>query len=277
MKKIVSFLGNFRPEAADAFLSSMRDFGYTEAPYDREECLVMVVWGEHSETLLERLWRATEGLPTVVMDLGFFGREDKRGSVLGNFQICMEGLCKFPKESLPSDRFDALGLDVEDDVFLSGNTSWMIAGQVPNDTQHNLDEDTLDRFYTEAVRVGSLYKADSMYFRQHPKADVCEFKEVRSTVPTERGSEVPLSESLDRCAGVITYNSTLFYEATMRGIPVICHPSASYAHMATKIREPLRLRSAEEKLPFLHRVAYAQWTMDEIRQGKSIAFLNRYL
>lgn len=276
MKKIVSFLGDEPSrERAEAFLAGMVLHGFTEAPYERDECSVMVVWGERPETLVERLWRATEGLPTVVLDLGFMGRADLRGSAEGYFQACIGGLCRFPDVVVPSDRFDALCLNVEDDHELTGR--WMIAAQVANDTQHHQTGEQLEKFYLDLVRSASLYHAKSVVFRKHPKAPIADYPTLRKMIPFEDGNEIPLSEALSACAGVLTYNSTLFYEATMKGIPVVCHPLAPYVPIATPLRCPLRLRSAKEKLPFLHRVAYSQWTMDEMRRGISVAFLLPHL
>src|SRR5690606_11277064 len=59
---------------------------------------------------------------------------------------------------------------------------------------------------------------------------------------------------------MVTWNSTAAYEALTRGIPVTCDPSAAYASVA-------ELDDVEAAQRLLNRMAYTQWTIDEIRAG----------
>lgn len=270
MKK-ASFYGHGRQKlGVNSFLLGMARHGYCVGDYDITDVDVAVFTGEPEETRQLRHQAEAYGIMSVVLDLGYM-RRGSPSNPKGYLQAGLGKLCWVPPMLVPSDRFDALRLDVQNDRALPGG-EWMIAGQVPQDTQHKLTENQLEDYYTGwlASILRSDVPVDRIYLRKHPHGP-SPFR--RWTGRVEFGNEVPLAESLARCAAVVTYNSTLFYEATMAGVPVLCHHGAHYSPLSSAAPDLLFYRSAADKLPFLHRMAYAQWTSEEMEKGKAIAFL----
>jgi hypothetical protein len=62
----------------------------------------------------------------------------------------------------------------------------------------------------------------------------------------------------------------------LAGVPVFCDPRAMYAQLANldlaALEEPF-FPSAEERWAYFARLAWAQWTLDELRTGAPLQFL----
>lgn len=66
----------------------------------------------------------------------------------------------------------------------------------------------------------------------------------------------------------MTYNSTAGVEAILAGAPVWCDEGAHYAAVARATRP--------KRLAYLRRLAWAQWTCDELRDGSAWEFLRQW-
>jgi len=213
--------------------------------------------------------------PFIVVDLGYM----KRGSGAADtrrdryYQVGWNRIGYVPPKYRENDRsrFDSLDLNVVDDRDLpTGDV--LIIGQVQKDTQHNMSHVELNHAYIDAAfRMFRRMPKSKIIMRRHPRApqrfDMPDFVEDQS------GTEVRLIDALLDARCIVTINSTTFYEATLAGVPVIsgdesiCH----YASETTKLfEEELKLRTAEQKLPFLRRMAHAQFTVDEMADGTAI-------
>ncbi len=66
----------------------------------------------------------------------------------------------------------------------------------------------------------------------------------------------------------------------MQGVPVFCSRHACYAALAnidlSSIEAPVT-PSLADLSAFLYRLAYAQWTLPELREGKAISFMMRQI
>jgi len=87
-----------------------------------------------------------------------------------------------------------------------------------------------------------------------------------------------VDESMKGAKAIVTYNSTIAYEAFRRGIPVFCNPQAVYARIASPQIIPLDVYDWDRVRiqAFLNRVAYAQWNYSETTAGDPIQFLSQY-
>jgi hypothetical protein len=147
----------------------------------------------------------------------------------------------------------------------------LIVGQVPNDAQHRLDADKLLRWYERAADgIRAKHAGAHIIFRSHPKGPL-----VLNGVEQQNGMDNPINFHAVRC--VVTYNSTFFYESTLAGVPVQCAPCAHYASECAPVGAAPACRTASKKLPFLRRMAYAQWTAEELAAGEAWGFLKNKL
>ena len=93
------------------------------------------------------------------------------------------------------------------------------------------------------------------------------------------GSAVPLEDDLRKAWAVATWHSAAAFQALIFGIPVYCaFPKWIGAQAATPIeffgKRPPK-RSDADRLEMFRRLAWAQWTLDEIRSGEAFAWLLR--
>lgn len=172
------------------------------------------------------------GRLVYVTDLAMIGRDR------GYHYFGRGGLNWVTDVAVSDDRLRGMGYDVAPG---GGNPDGyvLVLGQKPGDAQHGLNADELEKWLESA-------KAEfaGVEFRYRPHPMVAEPK-------------TTLEEDLSGARAVITYNSTAAYEALMRGIPVHCSDKAVYAGVG----------SPDEALRFLARVAYSNWTLDELARG----------
>jgi len=71
---------------------------------------------------------------------------------------------------------------------------------------------------------------------------------------------------------VVTWNSNVGHEALLAGVPVVAHGPAAYAELAGET-----LPSVDARREYFHRVAYGQWTLDEMRSGACQRFIVDHL
>lgn len=91
--------------------------------------------------------------------------------------------------------------------------------------------------------------------------------------PREEGP--PLADALKDAAVVVAYDSNIGNDALLAGVPVICHESAQYAALANHAAAPLDklyFPTDDERDRYFAKVAYAQWTLNELSNGDAFNF-----
>jgi len=163
-----------------------------------------------------------------------------------------------PPFECPSDRRLKLNMTVD---YRPRGDAILIAGQMP-DTDKELNRVT--RRLREFTNRKIIYRPRQKDFEVG--VDTCD----------EVSRELTAEEDLDRAWCVITHFSYMGGEALMRGIPVLCHPGASFAefgqHPMSKINslKPFP-KSAVER--WLNRMAYILWSGHEFRTGEGFRWL----
>lgn len=204
------------------------------------------------------------GIPVLIVELGYLRRANNNRDLLGYYQLGWDRLCWTP-ETAASDRFDALGLTVTD---AAGGQAILVASQVGNDAQHRMTAAELNTWLRCESAIVAAELRQPRIWRPHPN----QVDQVPSDWPAARvqlPAKVPLSQALNGISTVVTYNSTFGVDAMLQGVPVHSHPSAHYHRHAVADR-PTRLA-------YLHRLAYAQWTLDEMRDGTALDFVLNHL
>jgi hypothetical protein len=219
-----------------------------------------ICWGirEYQRYMIQQF--REEGVRTLVFDLGYFKRAWSGFKKTGSYyQVGVDGLQWLPPHKMPGDRWKALGLEVLPPN--PGTDKVLIIGQVPRDAQHGMDQWELEDWYIQKFREYAGVRG-GIRFRPHPQASW--------HIPRIRGLSVSvwntLDEDMDWADIVVTYNSTVGFEARRRGLTVDCDPSAPY--YAYNFSGPIR--------DLLNRTAYAQWTEKEIRDGTMWGFMQKH-
>lgn len=181
------------------------------------------------------------GVPVLVIDLGYI-----RGQ--GHRQVSLNGLNRVVPFACPQDRWNALGLSVA----ASGGDPegyTLIAGQSPSDASHGL---------TEAAYNAWLAKQEGR-IRPHP-------------LDTE--PERSLDEDLAGARLLRTLCSGAGIEALIAGVPAVAEmpERAVWGELSSEA-----LPTVKERIRLLSRIAYGQWTIEEMRSGECAAFLRDHL
>lgn len=218
--------------------------------------------GMHWQEREARKFLESVGVPLVVMDLGYFKRAKGSTDRDGYNQVGIGRIGWVPDCEVDSSRWDALGIADASEPVANRPKSVLVLGQVPNDSQHGFTEKQLNRWFDERT-ADFRAQGYTVVFRPHPchlkgKAPTCD----RISSPTL----CTLSKALAECSHVVTYNSTAGLEAILAGVPVVCHESAHYHHIRYE-------SSRSEVMRHFHRLAWSQWTCDEIESGAPIRFL----
>lgn len=212
---------------------------------------------------------AERGVPAVILDLGYFRRADRETleSEDHYWQLGLNGLNWLPSRPATPDRFDRLLITVTEPQRRTGPI--ILFGQLPGDAAHGLDEAGVTGWANETVAALRALTGLSVLWRPHPYAAMAD------PAPRHEGS---LRDALREASAVVTINSTAGLKALVRGVPVFCRADAFYADLANTdlaaIASPY-MPDAQTLRPFLNRLAYAQWTIPEMRDGTASRFILR--
>jgi hypothetical protein len=203
----------------------------------------VAVWG----------WRTGQayrkaGREVLVLERGYLGDRFAWTSIGWNG---LNGRAEFP--GYPDDggaRFRALGIPLRP-LRPAGDYA-LIVGQVPGDAA--LQGRDLGPWYAaQAARAWGV----PCRFRPHPLAARRGPVHTVANAPRLDGD---LAESLARAAIVVTFNSNVGVDAMLAGKPVTCDDPGSMIHgVAPADREA-----------WAHRLAWRQWSLDEIRSGAAL-------
>jgi hypothetical protein len=147
----------------------------------------------------------------------------------------------------------------------------LVIGQMPNDAAHGLDHVELEEWARQTITDLRAVTDLPIHYRMHPLApgfDRCGADAV-DTAQTIR-------EALADVACVVTYNSTVGWDAIDAGVPVIaCAPHElvgyhEYVAMGLPATLPTPL-SAAKRREALTRVARTCWTEAELADGTAAA------
>lgn len=188
------------------------------------------------------------GRDVLVLERGYLGDRFVWTSIAWNG---LNGRGTFP--DYPDDggaRFRRLGLDVKP---WSGGSYVLIAGQVPGDMA--LGGRDLRPWYAEQARRASIEFGLPAKFRPHPLAHR------RGPVRPVPGAEMvegDMAAALAGAAVVLTFNSNLGVDALVAGKRAECADVGSM------------IWGVCDREAWLHRLAWKQWTLDEIRSGEAL-------
>jgi len=180
---------------------------------------------------------AAKGIRALIIDHGHFR------DVPGYWQLSIGALNRIPSLACPPDRFKALGLSVKTS---GGNAKGytLIAAQRPHDASHGLS----------ANGYRAWLSAQDGKVRPHP---------------LESAPDNSLADDLAGAKLVRTLCSTTGLDALLAGVPAVAElpDRAVWGELSGET-----LPSMADRLAMFSRIAYAQWTLDEIASGEAIQF-----
>jgi hypothetical protein len=173
--------------------------------------------------------------------------------------------------SAPSDRLEALGVEVQPEQGVRDGHV-VILGQAPGDSAHGMNQGQITEWAADVVAAcREQVPGRELVWRPHPRT-VWEVPGVDRCVDSRREG---LLETLAGASVVCTYNSTAGLEAIIAGYPVAAWGRACYSvltvHAQGLAGAEVAPRCAVRS--FLSRVAYTQWSFEEIRAGQPFFFL----
>jgi hypothetical protein len=220
----------------------------------------------------QREVRDKTGKDCLVLELGYIDRAVNERRGVGYHQVGWNKLNWLPNEA-PPDRWFAHKLRLQ-----SGGTDEyvLICGQKPRDSQHRLEAEALVDWYQQSIKQVRKLSDLPIVFRPHPDPN-WRLEDTFSEYDSVQDSKsVSIEEAVAKAHTVITYNSTSAIAAIIQGTRLYCSHKAMYRPMSMKLlaahfHEPPY--PAEDRIRFLSKVAYAQWTKKELRTGEALRYM----
>jgi hypothetical protein len=222
----------------------------------------------------------SNGINAIVIDWGYLKRVF--GSADFNTKYWQVGINKlnwlYP-DQCSTDRLDQLNITIKQPIVNAGRDVKLVCGQYPNDPSHDMDNHEMQLWAESIVEELKGLTTDKIIWRPHPAQIEIENR----YVPCRNADEVSvlsLQEDLTRANLVITYRSNVGHDALIAGIPVYCDTGAMYSGLCRKdlvkaISSKCPAKVTREK--YFARVAYSQWTLDEINSGEPFVAMEKLM
>lgn len=248
-----------------------RGIPHFRAGLEYRECDVAVVFGM-GKTAVKASWPRGEiirqhqaaGKRVLILEKGFVKRDEY-------FHIGWNGLngrADFCNAGMSSDRWDKLGVKLDNWQVDRPEWTIVVCGQVPWDAsvQHS---DHVE-WCQETLAILRAGTARHLVFRPHPAVA----GRIDYGVPGVEVSTEPLDEVLSGAHAVVTFNSNSAVEAVIRGVPVFVSDQGAMvkdvanwqlADIERPVKPPRQQWAAD--------LAYTQWNLTEMARGDPIAHL----
>lgn len=148
----------------------------------------------------------------------------------------------------------------------------LLAMQKPGDAAHGMDLDALERWARNTVAFIKAVTGKQVIVRPHPNHTSAMPDDLFGADALSHLNNEPIDAALAKAAAVVSYNSTVGWDAIIAGVPVVAlAPAAlcSYHRYTTTLAE-LKPLPAKARTEALARVASTQWTLDELRDGRAL-------
>ena len=217
------------------------------------------------------------GKRTLVLEKGYVHRDRYYSAGWEG----MNGRANFMNCAMDGDRAAELGVELKP-WDLSGENILFI-GQIPWDAS----VEHMDFFGWIANTIPRIRRITDrpIVYRQHPLSEgdfTPIFEELSKhgvTIENEDG-KVPLEESFANARTVVTCNSNVGVDAMLAGQAVLSFDRGSMVwgisrHHVEYLLDPGLIIAGVDREQWLNDIAYAQWTLEEMEQGKAWAHLTR--
>jgi len=248
-----------------AFAAGIRRHGVTCARFNdggRPKADVIVTWG----------WRRgkqhkADGARVIVMERGYIG-DRFQWSSLGIDGL--NGRARFPVREDGGARFRKLGFDKYLQPERSRGAYALVCGQVKGDMA--TEGVNLNEFYRRAALALQANYGSRVVFRPHPKATDRRDKSGLLHGMIVQAAGGSLEDAFEHADCVAAYNSNALTDAALAGIPVIAADKGAMvwpiAGQGLDDRPRLfRTDKGGSRSAWAHRLAWCQWSLDEMASG----------
>ncbi len=247
---------------AVAFRDGLFALGYEVKTYNASDygagqvmpCDAVVISGTRGKGDLIRRDHEAAGIPVIVIDYGYIKRVSGVATwKTGHWQVGIGGLNRPPLFAVPDDRARSLGVHAQK---CRGKGVTLVLGQHSGDPSHAMtDGQMIDWAQRKCDETGG-------YWRPHPDSP-----DIHVDAPRADG---PLQDWLDRAGLVHTICSTGGLEALLNGVPAV----AEYPERASwGALSGARFPGVNAIWSHVTKLAYGQWTLDEMRSGEAAHFV----
>jgi hypothetical protein len=205
----------------------------------------------------------------IVLETGYINRGDGLTHHYAAGFNGLNGRADFRNKSMPDDRVTILrrqhGLRCLD--WRKDGKHVLLCGQVPWDASvDHIDYPSWLHYIAGQIK----HRTDRpVIFRPHPLAKM-------QLAGCELSRKATLREDLEDCWAVVTFNSNSGVEAAVEGIPVFTFDAGSMAiPVANMWLDQMERPQMPDRHQWLQDLAYAQWTLEEMKSGAAWKHLNR--
>lgn len=205
-------------------------------------------WGWHQGSLFKQ-----KGYPVLVMERGYLGDRFKWTSVGWNG---INGNADFKTEGVAADRKERWADDMLPVRDITDSGEVVIMGQMQADSSvRHINLAVWYQQAADAIRDASYEPK----FREHPGVFW----------------SGDLVDELGDCAGVVTFNSTSAVKTVMAGIPTVAMDPGSMVYDLVSRELPFEQPTQRKRSSWLKRMAYCQWTEEELASGEAWEHIGR--
>jgi len=191
----------------------------------------------------------------VVLETGYINRGQGETHHYAAGLNGLNGRANFRNEGMPDDRTRLLG--VEPKPYKQGEDV-VLCGQVPWDA--SVDTTNHVAWLKECAAELRKYPRP-VVFRPHPSASLPPMKGCKY-------SKQPLSDDLQNAWAVVTFNSNSGVESLLEGVPVFAFDEGSMVwNVCNRSLSDIESPSLPDRAQWLNDLCYAQWTLDEMKEG----------
>jgi hypothetical protein len=200
-----------------------------------------------------------KNLDVVVLETGYINRGDGENHHYAAGLNGLNGNADFRNLAMPDTRFKKLG--VEPRPWRADGEHIILCGQVPWDA--SVDHINLVDWLKYAAHRIKQHTKRPIIFRPHPYA----------MLPPIEGCDYStdnLAHDLHGAWALVSFNSNSGVEAALAGIPVFgFDKGAMYLPIANQYFRQMGKPFMPDRSDWLNNLAYAQWTPQEMREGRT--------
>jgi hypothetical protein len=228
-------------------------------------CDVAVVFGMYSKKFkdttnyrkLIRTSQLNQGKEILIIEKGFLNR-DKYFSVGLNNQT---GKGIYFNENMPSDRFNALDIDVKPWTIKGKNI--ILCGQIYWDT--SVQHIDYKKWLQDTAKELRKLTDKPIIYRPHPKRPES-ISEVKGLITSTKSYQEDLKDAF----AVVAFNSNSALEAMIEGVPAFVYDKGSMVYnIANRDIKDINAPYYNYREQTLYNIAYTQWNKEEMRSGQA--------
>ena len=262
---------------------------------DIKNCDVAVIFGSWKDRNVP--WHnckrkiVESGKPFVCIETPLIGRGPVT-DILNDewFRIGVNGFLadtgRFYRENYayPSDRWNKISKELNVDLLPWKNNGdyVIVALQLPGDaslrgidiSKWAVGATTELRQYTDRPIIVRTPQLD----REFDRESILRIKSMKG-VSLQQGTRDNLFKTLDNAYATVTYSSGLGIDSVIRGTPTIAVDPGNFAYWLgnNKLSQIENITRSIDREQWLYNLSYAQWSLEEIKNGDAWAHISKFL